>query len=81
MNGLRLHASLLGHALGGAARRRRQQDFRALGRENFQDGVEQRRLADAGAAGHDDDLGFQRHRDGLALRLGQDRSCLLLNPP
>ena len=56
MDGLRLDAGLLGHALGGAAGGRREQDFRSLGGDDAQDGVEQRRLADAGAAGDDGNL-------------------------
>ena len=80
MDGLRLHAGLLGHALGGAARRRRKQDLRALGREDPQDGVEQRGLADARAAGHDHDLRLQRHGDRLALRSRQRLPRLLLDP-
>ena len=50
MDGLRLDAGLLGHAFGGASGRRGEQDFDALGGENAQDSVKQRRLADAGTA-------------------------------
>ena len=80
MDGLRLDSGLLGHALGGAAGGRRQQNFRPLGGDDPQDGVEQRRLADAGAAGDDRNLRPEDHRDRGALRRGQRLAGLLLDP-
>ena len=80
VDGLRLDPGLLGHALGGAARRRGEQNFRPLGGENAQDGVEQRRLADAGAAGDHRDLGAQNHLDRGALGRRQRLARLLLDP-
>ena len=67
MDGLRLDAGLLRHPFGGASGRRAEQDFDALGGENAQNGVEQRRLADAGTAGDHRDFGAERHLDGGAL--------------
>jgi len=80
MDGLRLHAGLPGHALGSASRRRGKQDIRTLGRKDFQDGVEQGGLADAGIAGHDHHLGFQHHGDRLPLPRCKGLPGLLLDP-
>jgi hypothetical protein len=52
----------LGHALGGAAGGRAEQQLHALGRQDAQDRVDDRGLADAGAAGDDHDLGRERQR-------------------
>ena len=54
--------------------------FDPLGGENAQDGVEQRRLADAGAAGDDRRLGAQHHLDRGALRRGERLPRLFLDP-
>ena len=80
MDGLRLDAGLLGHALGRASGRRAEQDFDALGGEDAQNGVKQRRLADAGTAGDDGDLGAERHLKCGALRGGEHLARPLLDP-
>ena len=80
MDGLRLHAGLFGHALGGAAGRGGEQELRSLGGEDAQDRVEKRRLADAGAAGDHGDLGAQDHFHRLALRGGERLAGFLLDP-
>ena len=80
MDGLRLDAGLLRHPFGGASGRRAEQDFHALGGENAQDGVEQRRLADAGAAGDHREFRLQRHPDRGALRGGERLAGPLLDP-
>ena len=71
VNGLRLQAGGLAHALRGAPGRRAQQKLHALGRQDAQDGVDDRRLAHARAAGDDSDLGGERQTHCLGLAGGQ----------
>ena len=80
MDGLRLDAGLFRHPFGCAPGRRAEQDFHALGGENAQNGVEQSRLADAGAAGDDRDFRLKRHPDRGALRGGERLAGPLLDP-
>ena len=80
VNGLGLEPGRLGHALGGAAGRRAQQQLHALRGENAQDRVDDRGLADAGAAGDDQDLGRQRKPDRRFWLGGQFKADPLLDP-
>ena len=80
MDGLGLDSRLLGHAFGGASGRRPEQDFHPLGGENAQDGVKQRRLADARTASDQGGLGAERYLERGALRGGERLACLLLDP-
>ena len=80
MDGFRLDARLLRHAFGGASGRRAEQDFHALGGEDAQDSVEQRRLADSGPAGDHHEFRLQRHPDRSALGGGEDLAGPLLDP-
>ena len=71
MDRLGLDARRFGHALGGAARGGAEQQFHALGRENLQDRVDDRRLADARAAGDHQRLRHQRQPDRGPLTVGE----------
>ena len=70
---LRLEPGGLAHPLGGAPGRRAQQDIDALGGQDAQDRVDDRRLADARSAGDDGNLRGERraYRIGLAGRQGE----------
>ena len=70
---LRLQPGGLAHPLGCAPGRRTQQDIDALGGQDAQDRVDDRRLADARSAGDDGDLRGERraYRVGLARRQGE----------
>ena len=80
MDGLGLEAGRLGHALGGAAGRRAEQNVGALRREDAQDGFDDGGLADARPAGHDQHLGHQREPDRGDLAFGKGKTDLLLDP-
>ena len=67
MDGLRVAAAELAHALGGAARRRGEQDVQAHALEKRDDGAHARRLARAGAAGQQQQFFLCRKLDGLTL--------------
>src|SRR5215203_4044133 len=64
---LGLNAGLFGHALGRATRRGRESYPHALGREDAQDRVEERRLTYARATRDDRHLGADYELEGLAL--------------
>ena len=80
MDGLGLDARRLGHALGGAAGRRAKQQLHALGREDAQDRIDDRRLADARAAGDHQHLGRQRQPDRRLLAVGKLQAGLASRP-
>ncbi len=80
VDGLGLEAGRLGHALGGAAGGRAEQELHALGREDPQDRVDDGGLADAGAAGDDEHFGDQRQADRGLLAVGERQAGPLLDP-
>ena len=67
MDRLRLAAGALRQPLRRPAGRRGQRDVDALDHQDLQDRVDQRRLADAGTAGDDEDLGNKRPPDPRTL--------------
>ena len=67
VDGLRLEAGGLAHPLRGPPGRRAQQNVDALGRQDTQDRVDDRRLADARPAGDHRDLRGERRPDGIGL--------------
>ena len=71
MNGFRLQPARLGHALGRAPRRRRQKNARLHFLKHADDGIQNGRLAGAGAAGEHHDLGRSRRIHGLLLLFGE----------
>ena len=80
MDGLGLEAGRLSHALGGAAGRSAQQQPHPFGREDAQNGIDDRRLADAGPAGDDQHLGHECEPDRGDLALGKGKTDTLLDP-
>ena len=80
VDGLGLEPGRLGHALGGAAGRGAQQQLHALCREDAQDRLDDRGLADARPAGDDQHLGHQRQPDRGDLALGKRQAGPLLDP-
>ena len=80
VDGLGLDPGLLGHALGRPSRGSRQRHPDALGDEQAQDRVEQRRLADTGTTGHHRDLGGEHQLQSLALRGRQGLARAALHP-
>ena len=80
VDGLGLEAGRLGHALGGAAGRRAQQDLSALRREDPQNGFDDGGLPDAGPTGHDQHLGHQCEPDRGDLAFGKGKADMLLDP-
>ncbi len=71
MDRLGLPARRLGHPLGGPARGRREQDAPALLLQDADDAVDERGLARAGAARHDEELARGSLADGLLLLVGE----------
>ena len=71
VNGLGLEPGCLGHALGGAAGRRAEQEPHALRRENAQNGFDDGGLAHARSAGDDQHLGRQGEPDRGNLAFGK----------
>ena len=80
VDGLRFEAGALRQPLGGAAGGRGQRDPHALDAQDLQDRVDQRGLADAGAAGDDEHLRCQRQLHRLALAGGEGDAGLGLDP-
>ena len=80
VNGLRLEACRLRHALGGAACRRTEQKVDALCGEDTQDGIDDGGLAHTGAAGDDQQLCHERKPDRLSLARRKAEAGLLLDP-
>ena len=80
VNGLRLKACSLRHALGGAACRRTEQKVDALCGEDTQDGIDDGGLAHTGAAGDDQKLCHERKPDRLSLARRKAEAGLLLDP-
>ena len=80
VDGLGLQPGLLGHALGRASCGRGQRHPDALGDQQAQDRVEQRRLADARATGHHRHLGAEHQFQSLALRSRQGLARAALHP-
>ena len=80
VDGLGLHAGRLGQPLGGAAGGGAQQAAHLLGPQDQQDGVDQRRLADARPAGDDQRPAGQRLLQRLPLAGRQLLAGLLLAP-
>ena len=80
VDGLGLEPGRLGHALGGPAGGRAEQQVDALCGQNAQDRVDDRRLAHARAAGDDQDLRQQRQPNCCDLALGRAKPGLLLDP-
>ena len=80
VDGLGLEAGRLGHALGGAAGGGAEKQLRALCRENPQDRLDDRGLADTRPAGDDEHFGNQRQADRGLLALGKLQTAALLDP-
>jgi hypothetical protein len=80
MDRLRLTAGAFRQPLGRPAGRRGQRDVDGLDPQDFQDRVDQRRLADTGTAGDDEDLRSQRQPHRLALALGEGDARFALDP-
>ena len=70
VDGLRFTACRFGHALGGTAGRRAEDDAVVRGKQ-FKDTVDDGGLSGAGTAGNDENAVFQRLRDGFALAGGE----------
>ena len=70
----------LAHPLRGTPGRRAQQDIDALGGQDAQDRVDDRRLADARPAGDDGGLRGERHPDGIGLAGRQGKPGVALHP-
>ena len=70
MNGLRLHARQLGHALRRAPRRRRQKYRLAFFHQNADNRVQRRRFACARATRQNQKTLFQRRADRILLQFG-----------
>ena len=71
MDGFRLVPRRLAHALGGASRRRAEQHLHMLRFQDAQDRIHNRGLADARAAGDDEDFRAKRQLDRLFLTFGE----------
>ena len=80
VDGLGLDPGLLGHALGRASCGSRQRHPDALGDEQAQDRIEQRRLADTGSTRHHRDLGGKNQLQSLPLRGRQGLARTALDP-
>ena len=80
VDGLGLQAGRFRQPLGSAAGGGAQQGLDLLGAQDGQDGVDQRRLADARAAGDDEQLRRQRQANGVLLAVGQLDRQLVLDP-
>ena len=71
MDRLRLVPRRLAHALGGASRRRAEKHLHILRFQDAQDRIHNRRLADARAAGDDENFRAKRELDRLLLTVGE----------
>ena len=80
MDRLRLEAGALGQALGGAAGRGAERDRDRLGDQDLEQRVDQRGLADAGAAGDDHHLGDECDPERCLLAVGKRQLRPLLDP-
>ena len=80
MQGLGLEAGGLAHPLGGPAGGCGKGDALRSGPQDLEDGVDQRGLADAGAAGDHQDLGAQCQPHRFPLAGSQDQAGSLLDP-
>src|SRR5271168_5406488 len=80
MDRLGLNTRRLGHPLGGAAGRSAEQKFHALGREDSKDRIDDRRFADARAAGDHEGLRNQRQADRVPLTVGELQAAALFDP-
>ena len=74
MDGFGLVPRRLAHALGGASRRRAEKHLHVLRSQDAQDRIHNRRLADAGTAGDDENLRGKRQLDRLLLAFGECES-------
>src|SRR5215469_15700530 len=80
MDRFRLDPGGLGQALSGTTGRRTQRDWDALREQDLEDGVDQRRLADAGPAGDHQHLGNESDTNSLSLAIGERQLRPLLDP-
>ena len=80
MDGLRFETGGLAHPLRGPPGRSAKQVFHALGRQDAQDRVDDRRLADARPAGNHRDLRGERRPDGIGLAACQREPGSLFHP-
>src|SRR6185437_15212527 len=80
VNGLRVGAGRLGHTFRSAAGRSAQQKVGALRCEDTQNAIDDGRLADAGATGHDQHLGHQCEPDRGDLAFDKGKTDTPLDP-
>ena len=80
MDCFRLESRRLRHPFGGATRWRAEQQIDALGAQDPQNRIHDGRLANAGAAGNDQNLRCQRQANGGDLACRQRQAGLLFHP-
>ena len=80
VDGLGRQTRRLRHPFGGPAGRGRKNDSQLLGPHDLDDGVDDRGLAHARAAGDDHDLGLAGHPNRFPLLEGKSQADFLLDP-